>query len=88
MDQDPIPMPDFAGDEAFMLREGIMATFGWNEERTIQHLEATWRQAHPEPGLPPVPPPQQERQEEQEPDQPREAEEPGDPVKQAQERRS
>ena len=43
MEQEPNPMPDFAAEEAFLLREGLMGAFGWNEEQAVQHLEATWR---------------------------------------------
>ena len=83
-------MPDFAAEEAFMLREGLMLAFGWNEEQAIQHLEGTWRQAHQDPDPPPGPPaqPRQDPQEDEgAPDQPREVEAQGDQAKQAQEKK-
>ena len=90
MDPDPQPMPDFAAEEAFMLREGLMLAFGWNKEQAIQHLEGTWQQAHPDP-VPPLGPPVQPCQDPQEdegaPDQLREVEAQGDQVKQAQEKK-
>ena len=39
-------MPDFAAEDAFLLRDVLMVAFSWNEERAIQHLEETWRQGH------------------------------------------
>ena len=41
MDAVQQPMPDFTAEDTFLLREGLMLAFGWDEERAIQHLEAT-----------------------------------------------
>ena len=46
MDQAPSPMLDFAAEEALLLRDALMAAFGWNELQAIQYLETMWRQAH------------------------------------------
>ena len=52
MDQAPNPMLDFAAEEALLLRDALMAAFGWNELQAIQYLETMWRQAHQDPHPP------------------------------------
>ena len=90
MDQVPNLMPDFAADEAFPLCKVLMEAFGWNKDRAIQHLENTWRQAHPE-HMPardlPDPPPQECQEEEQPLEHPGRGEDPGDLAGQAQEKK-
>jgi hypothetical protein len=59
MDPEPNLMSDFAAEEAFLLWEALMLAFGWNEDQAIQHLEATWCQAHLQQVTPPEPLPPQ-----------------------------
>ena len=80
------PMPDFAAEEVAPLWDALMAAFGWNEERAIQHLEETWWQAHPQQD-PPILPRQAHQEEDQERVQDRREEVPEVPAEQAQDKK-
>ena len=63
MDHDTEFMLDFTAEGAHPLREALILAFGWDKEQTVQHLECTWRQAHPDldpPQRPPGTPPQED----------------------------
>jgi hypothetical protein len=88
MDPELNPMPDFAVEEAFLLWEALMLAFGWNEDQAIQHLEATWCQAHLQQVTPPEPlPPQDPPADEQVPERPGDVENLGNLARQGQDKK-
>ena len=89
MDQAPNLMLDFAAEEALLLRDALMAAFGWNELQAIQYLETMWRQAHQDPHPPELlDAPRQLRPEQDQPlELPDRDREVADPTKQVQDKK-